>query len=159
MGDLEYYVSTVTFGGVAARMVRRYVAGTLTVGPARPRQSLNYGGDYANQQQRFKTRLVPLRLITEGPLLLSPYGRNTASSLRRRRGSVIFEVRRIHFLAVCNSGTLTLDGTGSLYALDGRRCPFDRDGRFDGSRNLLASISASYHGSVPVHSSLTNIVQ
>jgi DNA sulfur modification protein DndB len=114
MGDLEYYVSTVTFGE-AARMVEYVEEVDGWTGETPPELKLQR----RLNQQRVERELVPY-LVSNSDHFYSaltveirpvPYGGS--------EGSIAFDVKD-SFPGGLQFGTLTLDGTESLYALDGQ---------------------------------------
>lgn len=114
MGDLEYFVSTITFGE-AARMVQYVEAVDSWTSETPPELKLQR----KLNTQRVERELVPYLMGNEDhfysaltvEIRPAPYGEET--------GAVCFEAKET-FPGGLRFGLLTLDGTESLYALDGQ---------------------------------------
>ena len=114
MGDLEYYVSTVTFGE-AARMVEyvEEVDGWTSETPPelKLQRRLN--------QQRVERELVPYLVGNEDHFYSALTVEIRPAPYSHGEGAISFEVKD-SFPGGLQFGVLTLDGTESLYALDGQ---------------------------------------
>ncbi len=114
MGDLEYYVSTVTFGE-AARMVEyvEHVDGWTSETPPelKLQRRLN--------QQRVERELVPYLIANQDHFYSALTVEIRPAPYADGQGSITYDVKD-SFPGGLQFGTLTLDGTESLYALDGQ---------------------------------------
>jgi DNA sulfur modification protein DndB len=114
MGDLDYFVSTITFGE-AARMIE-YVEAVDSWTPETPpelklQRKLN--------TQRVERELVPYLLSSDDHFYSALTVEIRPAPYVDAEGEIAFDVRE-SFPGGLQFGTLTLDGTESLYALDGQ---------------------------------------
>src|SRR5438128_576302 len=114
MGDLEYFVSTVTFGE-AARMVQYVEEVDGWTGETPPELKLQRKLNI----QRVERELVPYLVCSSDHFYSALTVEVRPAPYGGLAGSIDFDSKET-FPGGLQFGTLTLDGTESLYALDGQ---------------------------------------